>query len=215
MFDLDSAILRWRNDFALDDAFTKSDLDELEDHLRTAFQDDVDDGTEPILAFENARNDIGAIAELSSEFGKVKSGVWRKFLTAGWAMFVLAFFLPVHSGGITLAVADWDVGALPGFEALYYGITGELGLMGFLSALTNVLMGLSVCGWAIRKRQNVFVLAGCLAAAVFLNLYWLTDGLHDLRLGYFVWWASFASVAAGCIIRARELPERPTLVPVT
>jgi hypothetical protein len=215
MFDLDAAVRNWRKDLAAEGTLSKSDLDELEDHLLLAYQADVDTGLQPASAFDNARGDVGAIAELTAEFEKLDSGSWRQFLSAGWAMFVLAFFLPVHDAGIAWfgSGSGADAGTFPGFEAFYYAITGELGFIGFLSALTNALMGLTLLRSADNDRCNVFVLAGILVAATFLNLYWMVDGLADLRIGYFMWLTSFASVAAGYLVRARELSDKPVTVP--
>ena len=208
MFDLNSSVSKWRNDLANEGNLSKSDLDELEDHLLTAYQTDLESGLDPALAFAGACEDVGAIAELSAEFAKVESGTWRRFLSAGWAMFVVAFLLPVHAASIGLFGSGSAPDVLRGFEAFYYAITGDLGFVGFLSGLTNVLMGLTLLRASDDDRKNVFAIAGVLVAATFLNLYWLVDGFGDLHIGYFLWLTSFASVASGYLLRARELADR-------
>jgi len=210
MFDLDLAVVRWRNELAHEGTFTKSNLDELEDHLTSAYQSYVDGGRKPDLAFEFARDDVGAVAELSEEFGKVEEVTWRRFMVAGWLMYVASFFLPVHQYGST--VFENGMGELPGFEAFAAAIGGGSGFLGIVSALTNAAMGATLWKISQRDRNSILALAGIFTAAAFLNLWWISDGFAELRIGYYVWCGSFASVATGLIMRAKELTSKASPV---
>ncbi len=207
MFNLDEAILKWRDELGRNKTVATNHLDELEDHLVSAFEAEVENGLAPTAAFEVACEDIGSVAEISAEFNKIKNGTWRTFMSAGWIMFVVAFLLPVYNTGWGLFGKIDSFDGLRGFEAFSLGITGELGLIGIISALTNVVMAITLWQVSRRDRAGVFMLAGILSAAAFLNLYWLVDGVGGLRLGYFMWLASFASVSTGYILRARELSD--------
>ncbi|MCB0718481.1 MAG: hypothetical protein KDD65_08535, partial [Bacteroidetes bacterium] len=173
MFDLDTAVARWRNEIALSGRLSRDEVDELEDHLRAAFQDEVAGGLDPKDAFQFASSDLGAIAELTEEFSKVRTNTWRRVLVAGFALFAVSFALPVTSSGISLLGKPLDLGTIPGIEAFWYAITGELGLVGWFSALTNLLVAPALWKPSRRDRKGITVTAGVIVAATFLNLYWL------------------------------------------
>ena len=214
MFDLDGALRGWRAAFVRDRSFAVSDLDELEDHLRAAYEVELylDPRLVPAEAFERARAGLGAPADLSGEFAKVEGKAWRRLLTAGWVMFAVSWFLPVHHYGITLGQTDVHEGILPGFQAFLLALQGAGGPVGVLSALTNLAMAATF--WRIRDagRSRVAVLAALLLTSVALNLFWLfwADQPSDLLAGYYAWTGSFGIVGSGLLLRARALPESPS-----
>jgi hypothetical protein len=98
----------------------------------------------------------------------------------GWQAFVVALLAPWDSQAMNRDLG-WQV----------------LVAVGFLSALTNVLMLLSVPILWIGARRGTRILA-CLAAAAWLvNAVWIIPpGRDQLRVGYYLWWTSFAILAA-------------------
>lgn len=214
MFDLDGAVHGWRRQFARERSFSVRDLDELEDHLRAAYEVelDLDPGLAPAKAFAYACENLGAATDLSCEFAKVEGKGWRRLVRTGWAMYVLAFFLPVAAYGITLGQVDFHNGLLPGIEALLLALKGAGGPLGVLSALTNVAMILTFRRISDAGRNRVWLLSALMLAATVLNLWWLfeVDRVSDLQAGYFAWMASFAVVGTGLAMRARALPDEGT-----
>ncbi len=210
MFDLESAIGAWRDRLARAGGLTRAQLDELEDHLRTECETLVARGVEGSEAWARARDRVGAAEALAAEFRKVESTAWRRTLRFGWAIFVLAYFLPVHEYGISLLDFDLQEGLLPGFQALLVAVGGDAGIVGVLSGLTNLLMLASMWRIGDRSLRTVSALAGAAAAAALLNTWWLVtaDTLTELRVGYFLWWGSFGVVAVGLALRAFALAAR-------
>lgn len=213
MFSLELAVAKWRDDLAKEGSLSRKDLDELEDHLRFSYEAYIAGGLQPALAFESARDDIGTPAELFAEFSKMDDPLWRRLMTAGWSAFLVSFFLPVHKYGISLFKTDIFSGDVPGFEAFVYSVTGESGLIGTLSALTNLLLIGTMWKIADYGRTGIFTWTGIIMAATLLNLWWITEGIADLRPGYYLWCASFGTVASGLFLRARELAVAPATVP--
>ena len=212
MFDLDAAAGAWRTRFARDRSFSTADLDELEDHLRAAYDVELhlDPGLAPARAFEQARSVLGAPEELSGEYAKVAGKAWRWLLRVGWGTFALAWFLPVHRFGNTLVEFEWKEGLLPGVEAFLLALTPGGGPIPVLSALTNLAMATTFWRIGDAGRQRVGALAGLLLASVVLNLWWVmvwADQPSDLLAGYWAWTASFGVVGAGLALRARALPD--------
>lgn len=210
MFDLDGAVREWRQGFARERAFTACDLDELEDHLRAAYDVELDlnPSLAPRDAFHQACSLMGSPDALSAEFDKVGGRGWRKILTAGWVVFAISFFLPVARYGITLGQLDVGDGLLPGIEALLLALTGAGGAIGVASGLTNAIMASTWWRISDAGRGRIRLLAWLATLAAALNLCWfvLTDDPSGLFAGYYAWLASFGITAAGLWKRARELP---------
>jgi len=211
VFDLDQAVGGWRTGFARNRSFSTHDLDELEDHLRAAYEVELwlDPRLAPAQAFERARSGLGTPADLSGEFAKVGGKAWRRLLGVGWAMFALAWLLPVHRYGITLTDFNLEGLLLPGLEALWVALTNGGGPLGVLSGLTNLAMAATFWRMQDAGRNRVTALAAMLLGSVVLDLWWLVEVDHvgDLLAGYYAWTASFGVSGAGLALRARALPE--------
>ncbi len=210
MFDLDAAMSAWRAGFARDRSFSANDLDELEDHLRAAYEVELhlDPDMAPVAAFEQARAVLGTRDDLSGEYAKVEGKAWRALLTSGWVMFAVSWFLPVHREGITLADLDWQEGFLPGIQAFLVALGEVDETLGVLSAFTNFLMAATFWRIADAGRHRVALSAALLLASVAPNLWWLAtaDPWTDLLAGYWAWTASFGVAGVGLALRARALP---------
>ncbi|MEI6245587.1 MAG: hypothetical protein WCQ64_11145 [Acidobacteriota bacterium] len=124
-------------------------------------------------------------------------------------VYVLAWFLPVHTSGKTLRD-----GVLPGWEAFSVAldIHGEedwgvvSATIARASALTNLLMvGAMVLllrrGGRVEPRRW---LAWAFVAATIIDLWWARGGANndrsDLLWGYWLWMSSFALMAAWLFI---------------
>jgi len=219
MFDLDRAVLAWREGFARERSFSTDDLDELEDHLRAAYELELEltPGLVPARAFSHAVESLGRAEALSVEFAKVGGGWWCRLLRLGRVAYGLSFLLPVARYGITFPVLNGSIsmnlheGGLPGIQAFLVALTSGDAL-GVVSALTNAAM--LVTFWRMRdaKRRRVSLLAVLLGACALLNLSWLwmASPPSDLFAGYYVWLSSFAVTSTGLALRARALPADAT-----
>ncbi len=97
MFDLDGRVRQWRERQESTSSLSPRELDELEDHLRARvdLEMELNAVLGPQQAFAIARHDLGEAAVLEKEFAKVGKPRWRRWLVAGWAAYVAAWFLPV------------------------------------------------------------------------------------------------------------------------
>ncbi|MGE0442780.1 MAG: hypothetical protein AB7L66_11985 [Gemmatimonadales bacterium] len=221
MFELDRAVSDWRRTFARERAFSDDDLDELEDHLRAAFEVEVmlAPALAPERAFRQACEGLGLPRAVAREFAKVGGRAWRWLLRAGQLLFGAAFLLPVARYGITLADPSLKDGLLPGIQALLLAVTGLGGALGLLSGLTNLVMLGTFRNLREAGRARVRLLARLLTASALINLSWLVlrDDRGDLFVGYYAWLTGFAVAASALWLRARQVPadrgERPAIAP--
>lgn len=204
MFELDSALREWRKT-AQRHSMSTTELDELEDHLCSTYSAHVERGTAPGDAFATALRTLGTVEQVSAEFRKVRSMTWLRLLKSSWAIFAVAFLLPVADGGITLLDPDLGEGLLPGFQAIRVAL--EEGGWSTFSALTNLMMLATMWRVSALGRRPIFALGLVVLASALLNGWWLTemDPILDLRVGYYMWWASFGLASTGLLIRARAL----------
>lgn len=115
---------------------------------------------------------------------------WKLLLGAGWGIYALSFFLPVHRYGETLAS-----GTVPGVEALFTALM-EGGTLGIASALTNVIMIATLVAFSMKLHALFKVILPLMVIALVLNLSWLwtVDHVSDLRVGFYLWFLSFGIV---------------------
>lgn len=214
MFDLDRAVLTWRRSFAGERTFSTDDLDELEDHLRAAYELELElsPGLAPARAFSQACETLGRAETLSVEFAKVAGRGWRRLLWAGRLAYGVSFLLPVARYGITLTAPNGSLtmnlheGGLPGIQAFLLALAG--GPVAAASALTNAVMLLTFWRMGNAGRGRLSLLAVLLGACAVLNLSWLVLArpASDLFAGYYAWLGSFAVTGAALAVRARALP---------
>lgn len=210
MFEFEREVRRWRDRVASQDVLSRDDLDELEDHLRASYEGLVGCGLAPADAWEGARDGVGTPALIAQEYGKSRSSLWRRVMQFAYAVFGVAWFLPVHLHGTRLGQGTLGPELIPGLEAFQVAITGGAGAIGVISALTNV--GMVAAMWRLSERgfRGIAGLAGVAIAAAVLNGWWLfhPDTAGELMAGYYAWWGSFGIAGTGLALRARELAKR-------
>lgn len=144
-------------------------------------------------------------------------------ILGAWLVHSVAWFLPVVHGGVTLPKG------LPGWQAFrvaacavwpyedfrfdeWYAM-----VLGTVSAVTTLLFILGSPWIALGASRWLRRVSAWVAASAFVvNAHWLFQfGVHrrwyvfldlqssDLRIGYFLWWFSFALLAAGLFDLAR------------
>ncbi len=136
-------------------------------------------------------------------------------ICCAWAIYLLAWFLPVHKLG--------DIfGGLPGWVALRVALLPvwpcdgtevdprDWGFLWVASGATNLVMFGSV--WAVDRgsRRTLLVMGWAAAAAVIINAQWIFSVFHqgiggtDLRIGYYLWWLSFLPLAVGIFVLVKQ-----------
>lgn len=149
-FDLNQAILQWRQPLASSPALRREDVDELEAHLRDAIASLEGKSLSAQEAFWIARHRLGQGEALQSEFGKVNvAQVWIE--RAMW-MVLGSFFMGVF-GGLTSMLANLTVIGLKLASSLielwpwlidYAGLAGRL--------LYPLMLGWAI--FAVVRRMN-------------------------------------------------------------
>lgn len=129
----------------------------------------------------------------------------KRWVWTGGAVYLLAWLLPVVEDGTTL-----PEGGVPGWEALRFalatiwpvaGVRSDHALgaiLSTLSGLTNALVPVALVQFARNARPAARRLGWALLIAALVNASWLVLGGDPggLRLGYYLWLASFVVLAA-------------------
>jgi len=122
-------------------------------------------------------------------------------------VFVAAWFLPVHKNGTTTGNPGWEAFTLAlDIHGKDSPLVGTKGLIERISACTNFLMLVAVLLVVTRPGQKPAAwLPLSFDLATFVNLWWLSDGhVADLRIGYWMWLASFALMAIALYLMRKE-----------
>ena len=70
-FDFEKALATWRQFVGSNPAIRPADLDELEEHVRDAYEAFLERGLEPAAAFDAAKDDVGDLALLDASYREV------------------------------------------------------------------------------------------------------------------------------------------------
>ncbi len=209
MFDLEKAVLGWRESQEREASLAPCELDELEDHLRARLDVELDAALAPAAAFAIARRELGEAAALSKEFAKAGTARWRRWLVTGWAMFAASFFLPV---------VDFFFDRMYGFDLVREIIEDLPGTTPVL--LVNLAMIATVPVFGRARLSSNRWLRRTLGAVGVLALLWAFGGLvygsiqrggigwllsdPPLLVGFWAWSGSFLCVAKALGLRASE-----------
>jgi len=125
-------------------------------------------------------------------------------IAAAFLVHAVAWLLRVVKDGVTLP------DGLPGWQAFQMAAL-ELNkvkidrwyfvVLSTTSALTTILFVLGA-GWVVAIRSRILrrVSAWIAACAFIINAHWVLWFGDDLRVGYFLWWASFLLLAIGLLL---------------
>ncbi len=127
-------------------------------------------------------------------------------IAAAFLVHALAWLLPVVKDGVTLpdGLPGWQA-----FEMAAYEVNkGKIDpwyfvVLSTISAVTTILFVLGA-GWVVAIRSRILrrVSAWIAACAFIINAHWVlwlvfAPDRFNLRVGYFLWWASFLLLAMG------------------
>ena len=144
-------------------------------------------------------------------------------LAAAFLVHAVAWLLPVEKDGVTLP------DGLPGLQAFLFaaGAWHEwrtdpsfFVVLSVMSAATTVLFVLGA-GWvvAVGSRRLRRVSAWIAACAFAVNAHWVIDfrPVSNLKVGYFLWWASFLLLAVGLFLLSdvMDSPRRSVKIEAT
>jgi|SRR5690349_8548885 len=126
----------------------------------------------------------------------------HRLIAAAFLVHAIAWFLPVAKDGVTLP------DGLPGWQAFEMAASevnkGRTDpwyfvVLATMSAVTTILFVLGA-GWVIAmgSRRVRLASAWIAACAFIINAHWFgLIPVSKLRVGYFLWWASFLLLAIG------------------
>jgi hypothetical protein len=143
-------------------------------------------------------------------FGLTKGLKMRRqqaLVFTAWLVHVVAWFLPVVKGGVTLPQG------LPGWQAFrvaacavwpYEGLTTDYAVLCVISAATTLVF-IPGSVWVVLSGSHALRRASALVAisAFVVNAHWYVlfgSDRKDLRIGYFLWWFSFLLMALGLLV---------------
>ena len=208
MFDLNGRVQQWRERQERTSSLSPRELDELEDHLRARvdLEMELNAVLAPERAFAIARHELGEAAALEKEFAKAGKPRWRRWLVAGWAAYVAAWFLPVVRIKVLIFV-DTVFG---------YQMFLDPELLVLVPVHLAMLMTVSAMwGGRISRARWLRWLLGCTGGLV-LGLIGAAAGYGVFSEGWSVlpkliftaafwsWGASMVCAAAGLRLRAKE-----------
>jgi hypothetical protein len=140
-------------------------------------------------------------------------------ISCAWLLHAAAWFLPVVKDGVKLP------NGLPGWQAFRYAFSAVwpiddgkfaawyYAVLATVSAVTTLLFIFGSPWVVLRGARSVWRASAWAAAAAFIvNAHWyvlLGSDRSDLRIGYFLWWLSFALLATGLfdVVGSRKTAE--------
>lgn len=208
-FDLNEAIRRWRTNLEASPNLTPENISELEIHLRDSAAKLHTQGISEEEAFSLAVHRLGRGDQLDREYQKVNLKIqhasdWNRPLAfVAWALFAVSFLMPSYAAlpGYQCALAQtlfWSQAIRGEWSAIHY----------LLLTLPNLLMIASP--FLLRRftrdprslwwvRYSSFAATGLVWS--FLVLLLAHEERADLRVGSYVWAASFSFFSASTIWR--------------
>jgi hypothetical protein len=210
MFDLEQAIVGWRQQMLSAGIQSPEPLEELEVHLREEIVQRMESGLDSHEAFNFSARNIGPGAVLKSEFKKIDAGNWiRPLAGTAWILFVISLMLPGYNNGY-----GWQCAALSAsflyssefwhgnFGAIYFGLLTLANLM--MLASPFLLPRFSHNTHSMKWLRFTNFAALVLVWSYILSFAFSAGG-ENLRIGCYVWMASFASLFLSTFrIRSRK-----------
>lgn len=176
MFDLNEQIEEWRCALAQSEAVDKSDIDELESHLREEIERLISLKLSDEEAFWVAIHRVGDTGALAGEFAKVNwPGMLRKrvfWMVAGVLAYLLASYLASAASQVCLFLAG-----LGGIRSYGLGLVGVLSNLAIWGLLILLFYAAYRHDWNITKLSRwldnfimrIILVGGFIAMVVVLN----------------------------------------------
>jgi hypothetical protein len=130
----------------------------------------------------------------------------RVLVLVGAVIYVIAWFVPVHSGLSSSIVPGWEafkvalISPFDDADPWYYFphvIASALSNFALVGALTLSL---------VARRSPPRLLRWILIVSALLNTHWLVlnEDRGDLKIGYYLWASSFFLIAVALVLEARR-----------
>ena len=177
MFDLNEQVKKWRLVLAQSETFGKSDIDELEGHLREEIERLMALKLSSEEAFWVAAHRVGDTSALADEFAKVnRPGMLRRrlfWMTAGVLTYLLASYLAGAASQVCVLLAG--LGGVRGYGLGFVGVFSNIVILGLAVLLFclawkhnwNILM---LSRWLDNFTIRIILFWGFIAAIVVLNV---------------------------------------------
>jgi hypothetical protein len=209
MFDLETAIAKWRKQMLVAGLKTPSPLEELESHLREEFERQTTMGLDGQEAFDFAVKKIGHAATLKREFAKIVPPLEARFVkltsmacgfTAGaFLLWLLYNLLVIHEANLTdrtfgfiamaVALLSWRYGGrlLPAIRhqrartaiGLLSCIVSVGGMMLFIKSVPHLLDVPAGTDLPVGRLLMVFIWVWTAAAVLAAVAFRLEDAAHN------------------------------------
>jgi hypothetical protein len=149
MFDINEQIKKWRCALAQSEAFSKSDVDELESHLREEIERLIALKLSGEEAFWVAAHRVGDTGTLAGEFAKVN-----------WAGMLRRRIFWMVAGVLTYLLASYLANAVSQVCVLLAGLGGVRGYgLGAVGVFSNIaILGLAVLVFCLARLHNWSIL---------------------------------------------------------
>jgi len=177
MFDLNEEILKWRNSLAQSEPLDRSDIDELENHLREQIESLTSGNLPEEECFWLARRRLGGAGDLAGEFAKVNRSTVLRNRLFWMAAGVLTYTLAMQSGvaASKLSVLFAGLGGLRGPKLGFVAVASEmlaLGLILYLSyrVYRRLCDNPGFSGWTNGMTRRIILLATLAVSFVVLAL---------------------------------------------
>ena len=118
MFDLNERIARWRKEWAQSEALGRSDLEELESHLREEIENLRSLKLSDEEAFWVARHRLGDTSSLAGEFAKINRAAMLRRRISWMVLGILVYFLVTYFAAAVTKAAVFLASAA-GLRAYY------------------------------------------------------------------------------------------------
>jgi hypothetical protein len=171
MFNLDQAILEWRQQMATGCIKAPDVLEELESHLRDDVEQQVRSGVGQRSAFDAAVQRVGERQTLRKEFRKVSTGLAKRDLF-GFSGFLLCAWLANKQTFILSSIGGLLVGAIIFAAGMWLEPTS--GYMPIISFLTWPVTSLHMW-WEVSTHGHSGV--GILSFMTAILVYWVVLGV--------------------------------------
>jgi hypothetical protein len=218
MFKLEQHLSEWRRQMLAAGVQAPEPMDELETHLREEIARQIRLGADEPTAYRFAAAQIGEPAAVKKEFEKVQPGGWnRPIAIMGWSLFAVSFILPScgkglgwQCAGISATAVSWSEFRTGEWQAIWFAsLTLANGLM---LVSPWVLFRLSKRPIIMRSFRYAAVAAALLVDVWVLAIICGSDG-YDLKVGCFVWAASFLLLAIAPLIHGQRRYKEPKWFP--